>query len=157
MISSQLGGKQLDNTFQSFIYRFPSYFYILYYNATQFIMTLKEEQLDDVLKCLVDRLSDEKKYDDVRKKYAELIGKLSMKWNETQLIDAFNSLIDIFNAIDDSYDAFNAVREAIAEITVKLPGRQFDNAFNYLISRLNSRNNAYYLFIRLHKDWMKNK
>ncbi|ETO01292.1 hypothetical protein RFI_36148 [Reticulomyxa filosa] len=158
-ISSQLGGKQLDNAFQCLIHRFPLYFYNddFQTDLIQFLMKLKEEQLGDVFKFLIDGLSDEKENDGVRKKVAELIGKISMKWNEKQLIDAFNSLIDIFNAIDDSYDAFNAVREAIAEITVKLPGRQFDNAFNYLISRLNSRNNAYYLFIRLHKDWMKNK
>ncbi|ETO34686.1 PBS lyase HEAT domain protein repeat-containing protein, partial [Reticulomyxa filosa] len=136
-ISSQLGGKQFDNAFQCFIHRFPSYVYILHNDATQFIMKLKEEQLGDVFKYLVDRLSDEKEDDNARIKCAELLGKISMKWNEKQLIDAFNSLIDIFNDIDASYSAFQYVCEAIAAITVKFPGRQFDNTFNYLISRLN--------------------
>ncbi|ETO05608.1 hypothetical protein RFI_31791 [Reticulomyxa filosa] len=80
-ISSQLGGKQLDNAFQCLIYRLPSYFYSLYYGTTQFIMTLKEGQLDDIFKCLVDQLSGEKKDDDVRIKCAELLEKISMKWN----------------------------------------------------------------------------
>ncbi|ETO01109.1 hypothetical protein RFI_36331, partial [Reticulomyxa filosa] len=81
-ISSQLGGKQLDNAFQCLIHRLPSYFYSLCYGTIQFIMTLKEGQLDDVFKCLVNRLSDEKEDDDVRIKCAELLEKISMKWNK---------------------------------------------------------------------------
>ncbi|ETO03056.1 hypothetical protein RFI_34354, partial [Reticulomyxa filosa] len=138
-ISSQLGGKQLDNAFQCFIHRFPLYIYNdgYYTDATQFIMKLKEGQLDHVFKCLIGQLSDEEEYDGVRIQCAESIGKISMKWNEKQLIDAFNSLIDIF--VDASCSESEAVHEAIAAITVKLPEIQFDNAFNYLI------------------NWMKNK
>ncbi|ETO00960.1 hypothetical protein RFI_36480 [Reticulomyxa filosa] len=145
-ISSQLRGKYLDNAFQYLLHRFPLYFYSVYYDATQFIMTLKEEQLDDVFKCVIGRLSNEKENDDILIQCVKLIGNFSMKWNERQLIDAFNSLIDIFNDIDSSYSDFRDVYNAIAAITVKLPGRQFDGAFNYLISRL-----------ELRRDWMKNK
>ncbi|ETO02605.1 hypothetical protein RFI_34813 [Reticulomyxa filosa] len=100
-ISSQLGGKQLDNAFQYFIHRLPSYFYNDdYLDATQFLMKLKEEQLGDIFQCLINRLSDEKedKYD--CRRCAESLGKLSMKWNEKQLNDAFNSLKDMFNKND---------------------------------------------------------
>ncbi|ETO33649.1 hypothetical protein RFI_03453, partial [Reticulomyxa filosa] len=62
---------------------------------------------------------------------AELLGKLSMKWNEKQLNDAFNSLKDMLNE-DDDWE----YRKALETITVKLSGKQFDNAFNYFISRL---------------------
>ncbi|ETN99425.1 hypothetical protein RFI_38049, partial [Reticulomyxa filosa] len=139
-ISSQLGGRQLDNAFQCFIHRFPSYFYNDYYNdyyetnATQFLMKLKEEQLGDVFKYLIDRLSDGEEDDNNHRKCANLIGKISMKWNEKQLIDAFNSLINIFINVN----------EAIAAITVKLPERQFGNAFNYFISRLNCEKSSIY-------------
>ncbi|ETO00614.1 hypothetical protein RFI_36826, partial [Reticulomyxa filosa] len=86
-IASQLGGKQLDNALQCFIHRFSSYFYNdgYYTYATQFIMKLEEGQLGDVFKFLIGRLSDEKENDGVRIKCAELIGKISMKWNEKQL------------------------------------------------------------------------
>ncbi|ETN99432.1 hypothetical protein RFI_38042, partial [Reticulomyxa filosa] len=76
-ISSQLGGRQLDSAFQ-------------YLNdetdATQFIMKLKEEQLDEIFKYLIYGLSDEKE-DKHRKKCIELLVKLSTKWNEKQLND----------------------------------------------------------------------
>ncbi|ETN97253.1 hypothetical protein RFI_40278, partial [Reticulomyxa filosa] len=97
-VSSQLGGKQLDSAFQCFIHRFPPYFY--YYNATQFIMKLKEGQLGDVFRCLINRLSDEMEDKENRENCAELLGKLSMKWNEKQLNDAFNSLKDMLNKDD---------------------------------------------------------
>ncbi|ETN98628.1 hypothetical protein RFI_38864, partial [Reticulomyxa filosa] len=126
----------LDNAFQCFIHRFPSYFYNDDYktDATQFLMKLKEEQLDDVFQFFINRLSDEKEHQDNRRKCAELLGKLSMKWNEKQLNDAFNSLKDMFKK---DYD--RTYREALETITVKLSGKQFDNAFNYFISRFNDK------------------
>ncbi|ETO00985.1 hypothetical protein RFI_36455, partial [Reticulomyxa filosa] len=89
-ISSQLGGKQLDNALQCFIHRFPSYFYNYNSetNATQFLMKLKEGQLGDVFQCFIHRLSDEKEHKYNREKCAELLGKISMKWNDKQLNDA---------------------------------------------------------------------
>ncbi|ETN99830.1 hypothetical protein RFI_37637, partial [Reticulomyxa filosa] len=71
-ISSQLGGKQLDNAFQC-----------------------------DVFQRLINGLSDEKEYKFNRAKCAQLLGKLSMKWNEKQLNDAFNSLKDMLNQDDN--------------------------------------------------------
>ncbi|ETO01253.1 hypothetical protein RFI_36187, partial [Reticulomyxa filosa] len=62
-----------------------------------------------------------------RVKCAKLLGKLSMKWNEKQLNDAFNSLKD------NHY----FYKEALETITMKLSGKQFDNAFNCFISRFN--------------------
>ncbi|ETO02993.1 hypothetical protein RFI_34417 [Reticulomyxa filosa] len=114
-ISSQLGGKQSDNAFQFLIHGSPSYFCHYY---TQFIMKLKEEQL-----------GDENEYN--RKNCAELLGELSMKWNEKQLNDAFNSLKDMFNK------DYHWRYIALETIEVKLSGEQFDNAFNYFINRLN--------------------
>ncbi|ETO02824.1 hypothetical protein RFI_34589, partial [Reticulomyxa filosa] len=136
-ISSQLGGKHLDNAFQCFIHRFPSYFYKTEdwfdkTDATQFLMKLKEGQLGDVFQCLINRLSDEKEDKDNCRKCAQLLGKFSMKWNEKQLNDTFNSLKDMPNK--DDYETY---REALETITVKLSGKQFDNALNYLIDRLN--------------------
>ncbi|ETN99635.1 hypothetical protein RFI_37835, partial [Reticulomyxa filosa] len=130
-ISSQLGGKQLDNALQYFIHRFPSYFY--YYNATQFLMKLKEEQLGDVFQCLINRLSDEKEEKYNRGRCAELLGKLSMKWNEKQLNDAFNSLKDAPN-YEDYYWQYEKAHKAII---VKLSGKQFYNALGYSINKFN--------------------
>ncbi|ETO34044.1 hypothetical protein RFI_03050, partial [Reticulomyxa filosa] len=150
-ISSQLGGKQLDNAIQCFIHRFPSYFYNngFFTGATQFLMKLKEGQLDNVFQCLINRLCDEKengynrgrcaqllekfsmKWNDKqlddedannRTKCAKLLGKLSMKWNEKQLNDSFDSLKDMLN--EDDYWEYGKVLETI---TVKLSGKQFDN------------------------------
>ncbi|ETO33648.1 hypothetical protein RFI_03454 [Reticulomyxa filosa] len=131
-ISSQLGGRQLDNAFQFFIHRFPSYFhktgnFLDKTDATQFLMKLKAEQLGDVIQCSINRLSDEKENGYNRGRYAELLEKLSTKWNEKQLNDAFNSLKDIFNK-NDWYI------EALETMTVKF-AKQFDHAFNYFISR----------------------
>ncbi|ETN97213.1 hypothetical protein RFI_40318, partial [Reticulomyxa filosa] len=110
-VSSQLGGKQLDNAFQCFIHRFPSFFYCYY--ATEFLMKLKEEHLDDVFQCFIHRLSDEKEDRNNRRDCARSLGKLSMKWNEKQLNDAFNSLKDMLN--QDYY--FEEYREALETIT----------------------------------------
>ncbi|ETO04583.1 hypothetical protein RFI_32815 [Reticulomyxa filosa] len=60
-------------------------------------MKLKEKKLGDVFQCLINRLSDEKEKEYNRGRCAELLEKLSIKWNEKQLDDAFNSLKDIFN------------------------------------------------------------
>ncbi|ETO02922.1 hypothetical protein RFI_34491, partial [Reticulomyxa filosa] len=134
-ILSQLREKQSDNAFQCLIHRFP---YFCDY-ATQFIMKLKEEQLGDVFQCLINRLSDEKENEYYREKCAQLLGKFSMKWNEKQLKDAFNSLKDMPNK---DYDW--TYREALETITVNLSGKQFDNAFNYLIRKLNCENEYWY-------------
>ncbi|ETO02764.1 hypothetical protein RFI_34649, partial [Reticulomyxa filosa] len=111
-ISSQLGGKQLDNAFQCLIHRFPSYFYYYCLDATEFLMKLKEEQLGDVFQCFIHRLSDEKEDKNNRRKCAQLLGKLSMKWNEKQLNDAFNSLKDMLNQ-----DYCGTYRKALETIT----------------------------------------
>ncbi|ETN97534.1 hypothetical protein RFI_39995, partial [Reticulomyxa filosa] len=130
-ISSQLGGKQLDYAFQYFICNFPSYFYYDYFNtdSIQFLMGLKEGQLGAVFQCLIYRLSDHNEYD--RVKCAELLGKLSMKWNEKQLNDAFNSLKNK-----------GMCGKALETITVKLSVEQFDNAFNYFISRFDCKKDS---------------
>ncbi|ETO03100.1 hypothetical protein RFI_34310 [Reticulomyxa filosa] len=101
-------------------------------------MKLKEEQLGNVFQCFIHRLSDEKKDTRNRRKCAELLGKLSMKWNEKQLDNAFNSLKDIFNKeqltlkdmrnkkqliLKDIHNKENLVgtyREALKTITVEL-------------------------------------
>ncbi|ETO02683.1 hypothetical protein RFI_34730, partial [Reticulomyxa filosa] len=116
-ISLQLGEKQLDNALQY---------------AIQFIMKLKEEQLCDVFQCLINRLSDEKAAENNRRKCAELLGKLSMKWNEKQLNDAFNSLKDMLNKDDrfnreetyknnDKYaDLFERIAQRLDEKQMKI-------------------------------------
>ncbi|ETN99416.1 hypothetical protein RFI_38065 [Reticulomyxa filosa] len=81
-------------------------------------MKLKEGQLDNVFQCLINGLFDEKEEEYNRKNCAQLLGKLSMKWNEQQLNDAFNSLKFMLNE-------------------EKLSGKQFVNAFKYFISRFN--------------------
>ncbi|ETN99796.1 hypothetical protein RFI_37671, partial [Reticulomyxa filosa] len=66
---------------------------VSFIDATQFLMKLKEGQLGDVFQCFISRLSDEKEDEYNRRKCAELLGKLSMKWNENQLERVFNALI----------------------------------------------------------------
>ncbi|ETO06575.1 hypothetical protein RFI_30817, partial [Reticulomyxa filosa] len=122
-ISSQLGEKQ-----------FPSYLYD--YNATQFLMKLKEGQLGNVFQCLINQFSYKK---EDRYNRAKLLGKLSMKWNKKQLDDAFDSLEDMLN--EDDYYFYT---EGLGAIIVKMSGKQFDRAFNYLISELDcERRNIY--------------
>ncbi|ETN97477.1 hypothetical protein RFI_40052, partial [Reticulomyxa filosa] len=66
---------------------------------------LKEEQLGDVFQRLINRLSDEKENNTNRIRCAQSLEKLSMKWNDKQLNDAFNSLKDMLNK--DDYNLFN--------------------------------------------------
>ncbi|ETN97222.1 hypothetical protein RFI_40309, partial [Reticulomyxa filosa] len=145
-ISSQLRGKQLDNAFQCLIHRFPSYFYVLYYDTTQFIMKLKEEQLGDVFQCLINRLSDEKEDERNRAKCAELLGKLSMKWNEKQLNDAFNPLKDMLNKNGDwkfnceGIHKLDKYADLLKRIAQRLDEKQMNIALNYCMDKLNDKN-----------------
>ncbi|ETN98714.1 hypothetical protein RFI_38773 [Reticulomyxa filosa] len=112
--------KQLDNAFQRFINRFPSYFHKTKgwfdkTDAIQFIMILKKGQLDDIFQCLIDRLSDEKENDDVLMKCVELIGKISKKWNE-------NSLISLVGLLE--------------KVSTKLNGKQLYLLMIYLLEEI---------------------
>ncbi|ETO02890.1 hypothetical protein RFI_34523, partial [Reticulomyxa filosa] len=143
-ISSQLGGKQLDSAFQCLVHIYPSYFHKTKdrndeTDATQFIMKLKEGQLGDIFQYLIGRLSDKKENVYNRGSCAELLGELSMKWNEEQLNDAFNSLKYMLNK-----DNYGTYRKALETITVKLSGKQLNNAFNYFVNRLNCKGRYIY-------------
>ncbi|ETO33377.1 hypothetical protein RFI_03728 [Reticulomyxa filosa] len=129
MISLQLGGKQLDNVFQYLINKCHTYFYYKY--NTQFIMKLKEEQLDYVFKCWINGLSDNKY---IRSICAGLLGELSMKWNEKQLNDTFNSLIDRLNDENEDIWVCRECARSLGTIAVKLNEQQIHDTFNHLIN-----------------------
>ncbi|ETO11492.1 hypothetical protein RFI_25885 [Reticulomyxa filosa] len=97
-------------------------------------MKLEEEQLDNVFQCLINGLFDEKEEEYNRKNCAQLLGKLSMKWNKQQLNTAFNSLSITLNK-----GYYWTYKEALETITMKFSGKQFVNVFNYLISVFNDK------------------
>ncbi|ETO03668.1 NTPase, partial [Reticulomyxa filosa] len=141
MVSLQLGGKQLDNVFQYLINRFHEYFY--YLGNIQFIMKLKEEQLDRVFKCWINRLPDKNNFE--RQRCANFLETFSMKWNEKQLNDAFNSLMDRLNDKSENEYMHEACISPLLTIAVKLGKKQTNDAFNYLMNGLNNENEDGYL------------
>ncbi|ETN97970.1 hypothetical protein RFI_39552, partial [Reticulomyxa filosa] len=113
--SSQLRGKQLDNAFQRFINRFPSYFHKIkgWFDKTMICITLivifaicleedkyiertsqrlGEKQMDIALGKLNDKIEDES----IRIKCIQLMKEISKKCNQQRLNDAFGSSMDIF-------------------------------------------------------------
>ncbi|ETO03415.1 hypothetical protein RFI_33995, partial [Reticulomyxa filosa] len=104
-------------------------------DATQFIMKLKEGQLGNVFQCLINGLFDEKEEEYNRKNCAQLLGKLSMKWNEQQLNEAFNFSMDIFTDKNNNTEVRGGCVELLGTVTVNLSGRHFDT-FKCLISGL---------------------
>ncbi|ETN98011.1 hypothetical protein RFI_39511, partial [Reticulomyxa filosa] len=102
------------------------------------------------------------------KGYARLLGKLSMKWNEKQLNDAFNSLKDMLNkgpnwnlklSGKQFGNAFNYLisRSSCKEIAQKLDEKQLNSALNYCMDKLNDKNEDLYIRINYIKLIISNK
>ncbi|ETO07401.1 hypothetical protein RFI_29989 [Reticulomyxa filosa] len=135
IISLQLGIKQINNVFQYLKKKFSSYLYDI--RAIPFLIKLTEEQLGDFFKCLVIRLTNEKEYLYIHNNCAQLLGSLSIKWNERQLNSAPNFLIKIIN----NKNKDNTLREicirSLGTIAIKLNGeQQLNDIFQCLLNGL---------------------
>ncbi|ETO17843.1 NTPase [Reticulomyxa filosa] len=95
-------------------------------------MKLKEDQLDIIVKFLLDGFHDKSAHSI----YVGSLEKMALNLNERQLSGIFEQLMNEWNS--NKIHFCSACASTLATIAVKLGGRQLDDAYQYLTNRLHN-------------------